>query len=134
MKTVFEKFSIPGNIYLEIAAIWGATILFVLYHILKAHYVKLKHTEIYIYSMRTAHFYTAYRSICATQTLQVSNCIVNKGLHIIYMPVNPVKSLAKCPSPVFSPTNCYIDGHKFCVLKLSYLTLPFPLKSANKAI
>lgn len=49
--------------------------------------------------MCTVHFYAAFRSICAIQTLQVSNRIVNKELHITYLPVNPVKPLARCPFP-----------------------------------
>lgn len=48
-------------------------------------------------------FYAAFQSICAIQPVQVSNCIASKGLHIMYLPVNPVKPLAKCASPVFLP-------------------------------
>lgn len=53
--------------------------------------------------MSTVHFYAAFRSICAIQTLQDSNRIVNKGFRTMYLPVNPVKPLAKCSSPVYFP-------------------------------
>lgn len=53
---------------------------------------KICKTEIHR-KMSMVHFDETFKSISAIQTLQVSNCTVNKELHIIYLPLNPTKPL-----------------------------------------
>lgn len=53
---------------------------------------KICKTEIHR-KMSMVHFDETFKSNSAIQTLQVSNCTVNKELHIIYLPLNPIKPL-----------------------------------------